>query len=308
MPKVALIGIGAVGAIYANNLHSLLTKDNFHVIVDSQRKERYLRDGLYLNGKATDFHYVSEQEITSSYDLLIIATKNNHLEKILPLVKSCVGEDTTILSLLNGIDSEEYLGNIVGKEHLLYSFATAIDSTRIHNHIDYSTEGIIFMGEENNSRSERILSIASLFDEAHITYKIPEDIHTEMWAKYMVNVSINTVSAITRANYGNCVDIQSIKDLIIAVQKEVIALAKCEHIEGLDESYIERYQKIFSSLEKTGKTSMLQDIEAKRVSENRWFCITASRLSKKHNLPTPLIDTLGQILEGIDQVHERETL
>ena len=49
---------------------------------------------------------------------------------------------------------------------------------------------------------------------------------------------------------------------------------------------------------------MLQDIEAKRVSENRWFCITASKLAKKHNLPTPLIDTFGLLLAGIDTINQ----
>jgi len=304
MENVALIGLGAVGAMYAHKLNTFLSKEYFHVIVDQKRKERYQSEGIYLNGEFAEFAYLTPDEITTTYDLLIIATKNNHLEKISPLIKKCVSENTAVLSLLNGIDSEEYIGSIVGMDHLLYSFATAIDPTRVANHINYSTEGFIFMGEHDNNRSERLLSIAQLFDDSHITYRIPDDIHKEVWAKFMVNVSINTVSAITRANYGNCVAIDSVRNLIIAVQKEVIELAQKEGIVDLDESYIDRYQKVFASLEKDKKTSMLQDIEAKRISENRWFCITASALAKKHMIKTPLIDTLGQILDGIDQVHQ----
>lgn len=303
MHNVALIGLGAVGAIYANRLNRLLTKEHFHVIVDEKRKEKYEREGIYLNGEYAEFAYITEDEISSQYDLLIVATKNNHLEQVAPLLRKCTGEKTVILSLLNGIDSEKYIGSIVGIDHLLYSFATAIDSTRSANRVDYSTEGIIYMGESDNSRSERLLAVAELFEKASITCTIPQDIHRELWVKFMVNVSINTVSAITRATYGDCVAIDEIRELIIAVQKEVIALAEKEGIEGLTEKYIDHYQKIFASLEKDKKTSMLQDIEAGRVSENRWFCMTASQLAKEHDLDTPLIDTLGKILQGIDQVH-----
>ncbi|NCB00912.1 MAG: ketopantoate reductase family protein [Spirochaetia bacterium] len=301
--RVSIVGLGAVGAIYASRLDAFLGKDKVSVLVDSQRKERYTTDGIYLNGEKKNFTYISPSEIDSPMDLIIIATKNNQLLEVLPLIEKAVSENTTIISLLNGIDSEDVLSLKFPKAHIPYSFATAIDSTRIKNRIDFSTEGIIVMGEKDNSKSKRIIEIGNLFEKANIAYRIPENIQTEMWAKYMVNVSINTISAITRANYGFCVGIKEIKHLIIETQKEVIALAKEVGIIGLDESYIDRYQKIFSTLEKEGKTSMLQDIEAKRVSENRWFCITASTLARKHNVKTPLIDTLGLLLAGIDEIH-----
>ena len=302
--SVSIVGLGAVGAIYAKRLDEFLGKDHVSIIVDPIRKNRYLKDGVILNGEKKDFSYVTPDEITHPSNLIIIATKNNHLLEILPLIEKAVDNTTTIISLLNGIGSEKILEETCKEAHILYSFATAIDSTRINNKIDFSTEGIIIMGEKDNSKSERVIEVGTLFEKAHITYRIADNIHTEMWAKYMVNVSINTISAITRANYGFCVSIKEIKHLIIETQKEVIALAKKEGIVGLDESYIDHYQNIFSKLEKSGKTSMLQDIEAKRVSENRWFCITASKLAKKHNLPTPLIDTFGLLLAGIDTINQ----
>ncbi len=304
LKNISIVGLGAVGAIYANRLDTYLGKNQVSIIVDQSRKTRYQNEGVFLNGDKRDFTYLSPDDITKASDLIIIATKNNQLEEVLPLIKNCVGDKTTIISLLNGIDSEQVLEKYFPQTHILYSFATAIDSTRVKNRIDFSTEGIIIMGEKDNTKSERILEIGALFEKAQITYRIADSIQREMWAKYMVNVSINTISAITRANYGACVGIPEIKQLIIETQKEVIALAKEVGVIGLDDSYITHYQKIFSSLEKEGKTSMLQDIEAGRVSENKWFCITASNLARKHNINTPLIDTLGLLLSGIDSIHQ----
>src|SRR5690554_3320789 len=247
MKKVGLIGVGAVGAIYGWRLSELLGYENVEIIVDDKRKERYEREGIYLNEKQVSFNYVTTPLNDEKSDLIIIATKNNHLEKAIASIAPFVKEETTIISLLNGIDSEEILATHFGKEKLLYAFTTALDSTRLNNKINFSTEGIIYFGEKDNVKTDRIKKIEKLFSDAKINHIVPDDIHLEMWAKFMVNVSINTVSAITGATYGQCASFESLKTLIIESQKEVIELAQKIGIKGLDHSYIQKYQKIFAS-------------------------------------------------------------
>jgi 2-dehydropantoate 2-reductase len=300
--NVAVIGLGAVGSIYAWRLSEYLGYENVEIIVDENRRERYMKEAIFLNGKKIDFNY---NKSGTKADLLIIATKNNHLESALSTIAPYVGTNTILLSLLNGIDSEEILEKYFGKEKVLYSFTTALDSTRVANRIDFSTEGIIYFGEKDNTETKRIENIKELFDKAKINYNVPANIHLEMWAKFMVNVSINTISAITRATYGECSSNETIKNLIIETQKEVIALAQKLGIKELDDSYIDKYQKIFAALEYGGKTSMLQDVEANRETENRWFCIKATQLGKQLGVATPLIETLGQIMAAIDAVNTK---
>lgn len=300
--NVAVIGLGAVGSIYAWRLSEYLGYENVEIIVDDNRRQRYMKEAIFLNGNQIDFNY---NKSGTKADLLIIATKNNHLESALSTIAPYVGANTILLSLLNGIDSEEILEKYFGEEKVLYSFTTALDSTRIGNRIDFSTEGIIYFGEKNNELTKRVKDIKELFDKAKINYNVPANIHLEMWAKFMVNVSINTISAITRATYGECSSNEIIKNLIIETQKEVIALAQKLGIKELDDSYIDKYQKIFASLEYSGKTSMLQDVEANRETENRWFCLKATQLGKQLGVATPLIEMLGQIMAAIDAVNTK---
>lgn len=302
---ISIIGIGAVGAIYAWRLSELLGKDRVRVIVDPDRKQRYERDGIFLNGNPFLFNYVTPEQPTDPSDLVLVATKNQHLSKAMDDLQNHVGPGTTILSLLNGIDSERLLAQRFGTEKILYGFTTALDSTRIGNRIDFSTEGIVYFGERNNTRSPRIEAMERLFTAAKINHIIPENIEKELWAKFMVNVSINTISAITRGGYGDCAHVPAIRNLIIDTQREVIALAAKAGIEGLDETYIEKYQNIFASLEYNGKTSMLQDIEAGRETENRWFCVRAAELGRELGVHTPLIEVLGKIAEGSEAVQKR---
>ncbi|HHU88097.1 MAG TPA: ketopantoate reductase family protein [Spirochaetales bacterium] len=303
--RVSIIGIGAVGAIYAWRLSQHLGFPNVRVVVDQERLQRYQSGGIFLNGEKVDYNYVTPDERVDSADLVIIATKNHHLEVATEMIKGHVGEKTILLSLLNGIDSEQLLSEKFGAEKVLYGFTTALDSTRVGNKIDFSTEGIIYFGEKDNSKSPRVESLIELFNGAKIAYNNPENIERELWAKFMVNVSINTISAITRGTYGDCANIGAIKELIIKAQHEVITLAKAVGIEGLDTSYITKYQKIFASLEYEGKTSMLQDIEAGRMTENSAFCLRASQLARQYGVETPTVDLLGQILEGCEAVQQR---
>ena len=299
---VSIIGIGAVGAIYALRLTSLLGKEQVRVIVDPPRMTRYRQDGLYLNGEPADFQLITPDQPVQPTDLIILATKNHQLHQAARMISGHIGEHTAILSLLNGIDSEVYLTELYGEARVLYGFTTALDSTREGNHIHFTNDGIIFFGEKNNHMTSRLKAIENLFTAANIQNRIPNDIHLELWAKFMVNVSINTISAITSATYGQCAHIPAIKQMIIATQREVIALAEAKGIRGLDESYIDRYQKIFASLEPSGKTSMLQDRESGRMTENPWFCKRASALGKELGIPTPLCDMLGNLLEAIETI------
>jgi 2-dehydropantoate 2-reductase len=298
MESVAIVGLGAVGSIYAYLLSEAIGYDNVQIVVDKKRKERYEKSHLYLNKKEVDFNYVTEP--TQKADLIIVATKNNQLEDAIKAVKPFVKEDSTFLSLLNGIDSEVVLASHFSKERVIYAFTTALDSTRNENQIFFSTTGIVYFGEYDNSITPRINKIEDLFKKARINYVVPPNIHLEMWAKFMVNVSINTISAITGATYGECAKNKVIRNLIIETQKEVVALAQKNNIKELDYSYIEKYQKVFASLQHDGKTSMLQDIESNRPTENRWFCIRASELAKELGVPTPLIDALGRLLDVIE--------
>lgn len=303
---VSIIGLGAVGSIYAWRLSNCLGYDHVRVLVDAERYKRYQEEGIFLNGKRVDFTYVLVDEPAKPADLMLVATKNNHLMQAMEDMKHHVGKQTTILSLLNGIDSERILGNRFGFSHMLYGFATALDATRIGNRITFSKEGTIFLGEQDNRLTERLAAICELFTNAGIQWVVPDDIKREVWEKFMVNVSINTISAITRSTYGDCVSIPELRDLIIDVQREVIAVAHAAGIKNLNESSIERYQKIFASLDSSAKTSMLQDFEAHRPTENEWFCIAASRLGRALGIPTPLIDTLGRIEAAAESVQQRK--
>ncbi|MCF0241575.1 MAG: ketopantoate reductase family protein [Treponema sp.] len=292
--RVAIIGMGAVGAMVAKNLQSFLGKDNVECICKGDRFARYKKDGILINGIRQDFNYVLPENLHKA-DLVIIATKNLHLAEILPDIKNAVGENTAILSLLNGIQSEKDISCVYGEEKTLYGFIVGLSSVHEGNNIDCSDVGTIVFGEKDNSVTERIKDIETLFKFSNQKYKNPEDIHVEQWKKFLMNVTCNTTTALCRAPYGVFQN-ESLRSVVRQAGKEVIAVAKAEGI-ILTEQMTEDNINIMDTINPKGKTSMFQDVEAKRRTENKWFCGTVVELGRKHAIETPVCAVLEKLID-----------
>lgn len=293
--SAAIIGVGAVGAVVASQLNKFLGKENVQCLADGERKARYERDGIFLNGERLDFNFVESQNAKPA-DLVIIATKNLQLQEAMRMMKNACGKNTIILSLLNGIQSERDIAAVYGEENLLYSFIISILSIHEKNKIECTNFGTIVFGEKDNSKSERVRAVSELFENAGVNFLNPDDIHLEMWKKFLINVTINTISALTRSTYGGF-KYDSLKEITRMAGKEVVAVANAEGI-ALNEKMIEYNLALWATYDPHGKTSMLQDMEANRKSENDWFCGTVCALGKKHGIATPTCYLLQKLVQG----------
>src|SRR5262245_64392584 len=104
--QVIVIGLGAIGSIYAAKLKQY-DPGCVRVLIDQARLERYPSRGIVLNGVRHDFDYVLPGENADKADLILIATKADALPDAIAALEGFVHGETIILSLLNGITSEE---------------------------------------------------------------------------------------------------------------------------------------------------------------------------------------------------------
>ncbi|NCC65025.1 MAG: extracellular solute-binding protein [Spirochaetia bacterium] len=143
----------------------------------------------------------------------------------------------------------------------------------------------------------------ALFEKAGIAYTVPEDIHLEQWNKFMLNTTYNTISSLLGATYAD-MDQDQIWKLAQQVSKEVQAVARRENV-ILPDELIDKNHAIIISLGYEGKTSMCQDLEAKRPTENPWFCKTVIRLGIKHQISTPTCEILSALVEAKEHMNLR---
>lgn len=299
--KIYISGLGAVGSLYSSLIYKM-DPDSIKVIADKDRIKRYNEHGIVINNEIYNFEYLTPQDIAPPADLIIITVKQHHLEQSIRDIKNFVGENTIILSLLNGISSEDIIGAEFGMEKILYSFCVGIDAVRVHNVTKFTTTGRIVFGEKNNHKySSKVIAVKELFDRVNINYTIPEDMIRELWWKFMVNVGINQLSAILKAPYGVFQKFDETQQLLKTVFLEVIALANKLGI-NLCENDIDKFIKVLNTLSPEGKTSMLQDIEAGRKTEVEIFAGTVLELGRKHGIDTPVNNMLFNLIRTLEQM------
>jgi len=299
--SIALIGAGAIGALYT----SLLESNGIPVtlIADGERASRLEHEGFSVNGK--NYHPLVRRPDSPDarpHDLVIVAVKYHQLDSAIQLIRPFVGSDTIILSLLNGIDSEEKIGNVYGLHRILYSYVVGTDAFREGNAITYHNAGTIVFGERTNKElSESVQAVQDLFERGGISYEIPADMMRSMWWKFMVNVGVNQASAILRAPYGVFLEIEEAKAIMEAAMRKVIAVSTKLGI-GLDESDIDAWYPVLSKLSPSGKTSMLQDMEAGRKTEVEMFSGALIRLAQDVGCAVPVNEMLYNAIRAQERM------
>lgn len=299
--NVLIVGIGAIGMIYASRIQHC-ENINLYVLVDNERKDRYIKNGNIFNGVRYDFNYVlPSNDSNIKPDLIIIATKSQDLNKAIEMIEKYVAKNTIIMSQLNGITSEETIGKVYGMEKVLYSMMLGHISARIDNRITHDGNATIFFGEENNNpNSEKVIRVKLLFEKAKITYKIPEDIMYTMWQKLMANVGFNQITALTRADYSVLKKGGKTTDIAVKLMNEVACVAKAVGI-GNTERMLPASLAIIEQMPAEAKSSMLQDLEANRQLEVDLFAGTICKIGKDYDVATPYNDIIYEILTAINE-------
>lgn len=296
--KISMIGLGAIGCIYGSKLQDL-DKNNFKVIVGDKRAAKYRENGFVVNGKQYNFNYINPKEKCEPADFVIVSVKANQLEEAIKDIKNHVGENTIILSLLNGITSEEIIGKAYGMDKIIYALCIG-DANRTDNSVEFSNLCHIQFGEKvNEEYSEKVMVVKELFDKAKIPYKIPPDMMHAMWWKFMINVGINQASAVIRGTYGTFQRKKHAKELMEAAMWEVVWVSEKVGV-NLNGSDIEQWYKLLDTVNPDSRTSMCQDILFGRKTEVDIFAGTVCELGEKYGIETPVNKTLYNIIKAIE--------
>lgn len=285
---VTIVGLGALGILYAGAFAAALPKEQVRILADRDRILRYKREGIYRNDQLCDFRYVVPGEEDGPADLILIAVKYEGLSSALEEIRQSVGPDTCIISLLNGIRSETEIAAVFGWDSLLLCVAQGMDAVKEGNHMNFTRHGILAIGDVTpGPPSERLLAVSDFFQRMQIPYETDPDMRKRMWGKFMLNVGVNQTVSVFETDYGGVQREGAARDTMIAAMREVLPLAQAEGID-LTEDDICYWLSVVDPLSPTGKPSMRQDTEAKRKTEVALFAGTVIELSTRYGLPCPV--------------------
>lgn len=302
----AIIGMGALGLLYGQHISDALGRDSVSFILDDDRFQRYQSKTFTCNGKKLDLK-MQQSSVKETFDLVIVAVKYNSLSDAIKTMKNCVGPDTIIISVLNGISSEQIIAKEYGMDKMLMTVAQGMDAMRDGSDLVYTKKGLLFLGkppvaEVDAAATENLAAVKNFFDKIQMPYQIEENIMYRMWAKWMLNVGINQTCAVFDTTYKVCTTPGKEMDIFINAMKEVVELSKLEGI-NLADSEIDTYVNIIKTLAPDGFPSMAQDRKAKRCSEVEMFAGTVKELAANHNMKVPVNDFLYDEMKKIEKIY-----
>lgn len=302
----ALIGLGAIGGFVAPKLHSFMGKERFTVIAGGQRKKRLEQEGCCINEKLWKFH-ITAPEDAQPVDFVIFSVKYQGLKKAMEDAAGFIGKNTILMSLLNGVESEEILQKRFPENHILYSIIR-IPSIHENGKISYPDGWgeISFGNARNDEISEDVETVRNLFEKSQIGYQIPQDMLRNMWHKFMTNVSENQISAVLKVPYGIFQVSEEVNHLRESTAREVIQIAQAKGIYLTENDLIEHREKVVS-YPFYGKTSTMQDIENRKKTEVDMFAGAVIRMGKELDIPTPYNQMLYDCLKALEMWNDQQS-
>lgn len=191
--RIAVIGAGSVGLFYGGRLAAQGHKVRFLL---RSGYEEALREGIHIHSPDGDTH-LSRPEIFRApleigpVDLVIVAVKttaSSHLPQLLPPL---LRPETAILTLQNGLGSEEFLAEHFGSGRILGGLCFVCLTRRTRASVDHAGHGTLSLGEFQRPPSARTQTLVKAFQSSGIETHLVEDLAAERWRKLVWNVPFN---------------------------------------------------------------------------------------------------------------------
>lgn len=288
----ALIGLGALGILFGRKMPGV------QVIADADRAARYAAEPTLCNGEPCRFACCAPAD-GRPVDLILVAVKATGLDAAIRDIAAFVGPDTVILSVLNGITSEERL-NAAYPGHVLWSVAIGMDANRTGRTLVFKSAGKIQFGERDGSVTPRVAAVAQYLTACGIENEPCTDILYKQWHKLMINVGLNQASAAFGMTYGGLAEDGAQRALMLSAMQEVIRLANAEGVPLPVDDDVTWLAGAVPRFKPDSKPSMGQDVDAHRPTEVEEFAGVVRRLSRKHGLPTPANDYFYRAIRAIE--------
>ena len=289
--KIAIMGSGGVGGYFGARLAA--TGNDVTFIARGAHLDAMRNVGLRVQSPLGDVHIdpadaTDDPAEVGPVDIVLFATKLYDTEIAGELCKPLISADTAVISLLNGLDSEEQLSRRRGAEHVVGGVAHISAGIAkpgvIQHHWDFARIGFGELDGQNSGRLQAFLAAATA---AKIDAQLYDDINVAIWQKFILMASFSAITALTRLPAGPIRDNPETWDLMQEAAREAGAVARAHGVK-LAENAVEDVLKIMGTVPDTMKASMLMDLERGKRLELEWLSGAVCRLGRQLGVETPV--------------------
>jgi len=287
--NIVVVGAGGVGGYFGGklaqvgfNVTFVARGNTLKAIKTNGLKVKSINGDFTVHPKATD----KFNELNKT-DLVILGVKSWQIETVAVQLKDIITKNTMVLPLQNGADNADKLRAILPQVNVLAGLCKIVSKIEAPGVIDhFAFEPEIVFGEYDNQSTKRIQKVAKLFDKAGIKNRVSDDIHIDIWKKFLFIATISGIGAMTRSVFGVIRADDELRQIMYQTANEIVAIANAKGV-GLSNDDIEMVLKVVDNLNYKTTASMQRDIMEGRPSELDNFNGYIVRQGKDLHITTP---------------------
>jgi 2-dehydropantoate 2-reductase len=214
--------------------------------------------------------------------------KSYDTEAAAELIRPVIGPGTGVLSIQNGVDNEDTLGRLLGREHVMGGAAQVFATIESPGVIAHVLLGRIVFGEMDGRESERARAFLAACQRASIPAEISRDVVRTLWEKYCYLTAHAGMTALTRCPAGVIRAVPETREMYRRLLDEMAAVAAAEGV-GLAPGLPDACMNLLDGLGDSAYSSLHHDLVNGRRLELEALQGHAVRLARARGVPTPML-------------------
>ncbi|HEX5477503.1 MAG TPA: 2-dehydropantoate 2-reductase [Burkholderiales bacterium] len=299
--KIAIVGTGAMGSVYAALLasagHEVWAIDAWREHIDAIRAK-----GLRLEGasgeRTVKIHATTDAKEAGPCDLVVLATKAMHVSSAAQSSKPLLGKETAVLSIQNGLGGPDAAAAVLGRERVLVGVVGGFGaSIRAPGHAHHNGMELVRLGEFGGPVTPRLKEIEALWSGAGFRVRVFDDIDQLVWEKLVCNCAYSGPCALGERTIGEVLADPDLAKVSAACASEAFSVARKKGVK-LDFEDPVAYVREFGSKIPHARPSVLLDLLLKKNSEIDVINGSIPRVAKTLGMAAPVNETVTALVKA----------
>jgi 2-dehydropantoate 2-reductase len=299
--KVAIVGAGAMGSVYAGILGDS-GNEVWAVDVWSEHVEAIRRRGLIVEGasgnRTVGIEATSDPAEVGVCDLVVISTKAIDVETAATSVKPLLGPNTVVLPIQNGLGSADRIAGVLGEERVAIGVVGGFGASMVGpGHVHHNGWELVRLGERHGPVTPRIRRVAETWADAGFRVEVYDDVDQLVWEKLICNVCFSGTCTILERPIGNVLDDPAAWHVASGCAQEAYEVARARGI-ALDFDDPVAYARAFGEKIPDARPSMLLDVLAGRPCEIDAINGAIPPTARELGLAAPVNETVAALVRA----------
>jgi len=301
MNQIMVVGAGSVGGFFG--AHLAKHNSNVSFLLRPKTLEAVKRQGLTVRSAKGNFTVhppaSSDPRQLAPPDLIILGVKAYDLDEVMAQLEPVLTERTVILTLQNGIDTEDRILARLQRDCVVGGVAFIYSKIVEPGVIEHYKRGGVAIGELMGHKSDRLSQIAAIFKQADISCQLSEDIRKSKWEKMCWNCVFNPVTVLIDDKVAKALDHPEMMGVIRQIVGEVTAVSAALKV-PLEPDMADKVVKWTQELRDI-HTSMYDDWKAERPTEIDYLNGYIVRMGRDLGIPTPVNEALTAMVKTVTE-------